>query len=88
MARQAMASKNPWPREGRRRLAAWASQLRSDLARLDRLAAAPPGGLLDWGRTYLPEHFRQTASKMHVWLAEQLDSLRTARWAGRRGASN
>ncbi len=74
-----MANKNPWPREGRRRLAAWSSELRCKLDRLDRLETAPPEGLLDWGRAYLPTHFRRAPSKMHAWLAEQLDGLAATR---------
>ena len=35
--------------------------------------------LLDWGRRYLPQHFRLPPSKMHLWLAERLGELRTAR---------
>lgn len=32
-------------------------------------------GLLDWARHYLPEHFRLPPSKMHVWLANELDRM-------------
>lgn len=32
-------------------------------------------GLLDWGRTYLREHFTKPPSAMHEWLAERLDAL-------------
>lgn len=44
---------------------------------------APAGalGLLDWGRLYLPGHFRLPPSAMHVWLAERLDAMRLARGA-------
>lgn len=35
--------------------------------------------LLDWGRRYLPNHFRRPPSKMHLWLAERLGELRTSR---------
>jgi predicted phage terminase large subunit-like protein len=31
--------------------------------------------LLAWGRTYLPAYFRCTPSRMHAWLAEQLDRM-------------
>ena len=31
--------------------------------------------LLAWGRKYLPDHFRRPPSRMHRWLAEQLDAL-------------
>lgn len=37
---------------------------------------ATANGLLDWGRYYLPQHFRRPPSKMHLWLAEQLDAMR------------
>jgi len=37
--------------------------------------------LLDWGRNYLPEHFRLPPSKMHHWLAERLDAMRHERGA-------
>ena len=36
-------------------------------------------GLLDWARAYLPEHVRLQPSRMHRWLAGQLDAMRTAR---------
>ncbi len=35
--------------------------------------------LLEWGRRYLPEHFRRAPSQMHIWLGEQLDSFRDER---------
>jgi predicted phage terminase large subunit-like protein len=35
--------------------------------------------LLPWGRKYLPEHFTRPPSAMHLWLAEQLDAMRTGR---------
>ena len=31
--------------------------------------------LLDWGKKYLPEHFAEPPSAMHVWLGEQLDEV-------------
>ncbi|MCS7306265.1 MAG: phage terminase large subunit [Thermoguttaceae bacterium] len=34
-----------------------------------------PDGLLAWGRRYLPHHFRLPPSKMHRWLAFQLDRM-------------
>ncbi len=37
-------------------------------------------GLLEWARRYLPNHFRLPPSKMHRWLAFQLDTVQ-----GRRG---
>lgn len=45
---------------------------------------APAGealGLLEWGRLYLPGHFRLPPSAMHVWLAERLDAMRQSRGA-------
>jgi hypothetical protein len=46
-----------------------------------RLAGRGDGGLdlLAWGREYLPEHFSRPPSKMHCWLAEQLDVAHTSR---------
>jgi predicted phage terminase large subunit-like protein len=35
--------------------------------------------LLEWGRKYLPDHFSRPPSKMHRWLAEQLDAAHRAR---------
>jgi len=35
----------------------------------------PGGSLLDWGRRYLPEHFRKPPSPMHRWLADQLEKM-------------
>jgi predicted phage terminase large subunit-like protein len=35
--------------------------------------------LLGWGRKYLPEHFVERASAMHVWIAEQIGAMRNAR---------
>ncbi len=66
---------NPWPRGGRRKRAQWARELGGRIERLRRLGAPQPAGLLDWGRTYLPAHFRQAPSQMHRWLADQLDGL-------------
>lgn len=40
----------------------------------------PPAALLEWSRTYLPDHFTLEPSAMHHWLAEQ-----TARMALERG---
>jgi predicted phage terminase large subunit-like protein len=33
------------------------------------------GGMLAWGRKFLPNHFRLPPSRMHYWLAGMLDSL-------------
>jgi predicted phage terminase large subunit-like protein len=35
--------------------------------------------LLEWARAYLPDHVRLPPSRMHRWLAGQLDEMRTAR---------
>ncbi len=35
--------------------------------------------LLAWGRKYLAEHFRRPPSRMHRWLAEQIDAARECR---------
>ncbi len=40
-----------------------------------RRAEDRPQDLLGWGRRYLVEHFRQRPSRMHEWLAEQLDRM-------------
>lgn len=37
--------------------------------------------LLDWGQKYLPDHFSRPPSKMHRWLADQLDAARDERGA-------
>ncbi|MCA9103043.1 MAG: hypothetical protein KDA63_17925, partial [Planctomycetales bacterium] len=51
------------------------------IAAADKVRRLPREGvsLLDWGRHYLPEHFRQPPSRMHLWLGEQLDSMHTRR---------
>jgi predicted phage terminase large subunit-like protein len=47
----------------------------------DSVSRLPSDGvsLLDWGRHYLPEHFRQPPSRMHLWLSEQLDVMHRRR---------
>lgn len=35
--------------------------------------------LLEWGRYYLPRHFHRPASRLHRWLAEQLERLQRQR---------
>jgi predicted phage terminase large subunit-like protein len=52
-----------------RRRAAWADRC-GEIAQLDLLA---------WGRRFLPAHFRSTPSRMHRWLAVELDQMRTTR---------
>ena len=59
-------------------------QLKKIVARLHgkarRLLSKPcTNGLLDWGGKYLPDHFCRPPSKMHRWLAEQLDAMHAAR---------
>jgi predicted phage terminase large subunit-like protein len=58
---------------------------------------APCAGSLDllaWARRFLPDHFARPPSRMHVWLAKQLDRMRTTRGmkvnvlAPRRGAKS
>ena len=39
----------------------------------------PPTNLLDWGRTYLPDHFQKPPSAMHQWMAQHLDAMPTDR---------
>jgi predicted phage terminase large subunit-like protein len=61
------------------------SMLRStygvDLVKKIALARHPPRGLktLQWGRLYLPNHFRSRPSQMHEWLGERLDQLHKQR---------
>jgi predicted phage terminase large subunit-like protein len=45
------------------------------------LSRHPPRGLktLQWGRLYLPDHFRRRPSQMHEWLGERLDDLHLRR---------
>jgi predicted phage terminase large subunit-like protein len=38
-----------------------------------------PAGLLDWARTFLPQHFTQLASPMHRWLADHADAMHIER---------
>jgi predicted phage terminase large subunit-like protein len=40
---------------------------------------AQPIQLLEWAKTFLPNHFVQPASKMHRWLAGELDQSQTER---------
>jgi len=44
-----------------------------------RRRRAEPLDLLAWGRRYLPGHFSRPPSHMHLWLAEQLDRMWSAR---------
>jgi hypothetical protein len=50
--------------------------------------------LLAWARRCLPDHFLRPPSRMHLWLAEQLDRTRSTRGmkvnllAPRRGAKS
>jgi len=58
-----------------RLLAGFSIELRSHIARLARTKEQKPRGLLDWGRFYLPHHFRLPPSSMHVWMAERFDAM-------------
>ncbi len=53
--------------------------MRSASASADAIANDKPASLLDWARTYLPEHVRLAPSRMHRWLAEQLDQMQSQR---------
>ncbi|HEY2149068.1 MAG TPA: hypothetical protein VGH32_14100 [Pirellulales bacterium] len=44
-----------------------------------RLAVARDWSLVEWGREYLPNHFRLPPSRMHVWIAEQLEAFKAER---------
>ncbi len=57
----------------------WSLRLQANLAR--GLSRCERGGLtlLDWGRRYLPQHFRRQPSGMHLWLAERFDEMSNAR---------
>jgi hypothetical protein len=64
--------------------ARWADlalRLKADVARRLRGRERASGTLLDWGRRYLPQHFRRPPSGMHRWLAEQLDAMTLSRGA-------
>ncbi len=47
---------------------------RTHQKRLERESNAVSQNLIDWGRRFLPEHFRMPPSRMHRWLAEQFDT--------------
>lgn len=64
----------------------FARQLRSALRRSERRRGGGDGAsLLDWGREFLPDHFRRPPSRLHVWLAERLDAWGTYRQRSGRG---
>ena len=44
------------------------------LRRLARESNSPAENLIAWGQRFLPGHFKQKPSRMHVWLAQQLDN--------------
>ena len=46
---------------------------RQHLRRLSRENNSPSENLIAWGQRFLPGHFKQKPSRMHVWLAQQLD---------------
>jgi len=43
--------------------------------RLRRQELGETESLIDWGQRFLPRHFQRTPSRMHVWLAEQFDTV-------------
>ena len=45
----------------------------------DSRPPTPVPDLLDWGRTYLPDHFQKPPSAMHQWMAQHLDQMVTDR---------
>ncbi len=51
--------------------------------RRDRSIHVAPAGrpeesnLLDWGKTFLPDHFLKAPSEMHQWMADELDRMTT-----------
>ena len=65
----------------RRLWATWRDDMARRHGRARRLARRSQNGLdlLEWGRKYLPEHFRRPPSNMHRWLAEQLDLAQAIR---------
>ncbi len=52
---------------------------RAILAGERRAESSANWGLLRWATKYLPQHFRLPPSRMHCWVAEQLDGMRSAR---------
>ncbi len=77
-----MSCERPWDDCGLspQQWADLALRFRADVAR--RLRAAKPQQhqtLLDWGARYLPHYFRRRPSGMHVWLAEQFETMNTTR---------
>ena len=48
---------------------------RTHQKRLQRDTNAVPQGLITWGKRLMPEHFQMPPSRMHLWLAEQFDTL-------------
>jgi predicted phage terminase large subunit-like protein len=57
----------------------WAEVLCWIEARLKGEDDGDARGLLAWGREYLAEHFQRPPSRMHAWLADELDGMRTRR---------
>jgi hypothetical protein len=58
-----------------------AVRLRAGVARRLGSRQRELSSLLDWGKHYLPHHFRRQASGMHVWLSEQLEAMNHHRGA-------
>ncbi len=50
----------------------WLLRLAAELRRRGQNDAATRMSLIDWGRRYLPRHFKLAPSQMHLWLDEQL----------------
>ena len=44
------------------------------LRQLSRENDSPEENLIAWGQRFLPDYFKQKPSRMHVWLAQQLDN--------------
>jgi predicted phage terminase large subunit-like protein len=60
---------------------AWADlamRLKADVARRCQRNRSSRS-LLQWGRRYLPRHFRRLPSGMHLWLGKQLDAITSRR---------
>jgi len=53
----------------------FSSGKQADQKQLKRDTNDTPQNLLDWGKRFLPNHFQMPPSRMHLWLAEQFDTL-------------
>src|SRR5689334_17787868 len=54
------------------RVSGWLQRLARDLRR--RAGVNSSLSLIEWGRLYLPKHFKLSPSAMHVWLDDQLSA--------------